>query len=98
MISYSIKEGDVAGIIDNLEKWYNADMVSKTNLFQTFTHQITQFDVEAIITSSRVLFTEGNVTRVPSVFINGYPLPDIYSLSDIEYYLNEPEESKIGLN
>lgn len=32
---------------------------------------------------------EGNISHVPSIFVNGFPLPGVYSLDDIRCHISE---------
>lgn len=90
LLVFMLNNRDLAA--DLLEKWYKADRKVKHTVLKGI--RIPEFN-EAyydMISCNKKLFMIGNVRKVPSVFINGFPLPPIYSLDDIRFHLDTLKE------
>jgi hypothetical protein len=93
-----MKAGQNRGVLEELKIWYNTDRTERSKLFQFNTFHETSDDFEGMMKYNTLLFSTGKVTSVPSVYINGYPLPGTYSLDDIRYHISELEKMQLVLN
>ena len=93
-IFYFIKTDHKNKALEELKTWYKTDMKSRFKLpvVNDILDMPTGF--EEMINYNTSLFTIGKVVEVPSVYVNGYPLPDPYSLDDIRFHICELEKMK----
>jgi hypothetical protein len=89
-----IKSGQKNKALEELKTWYKTDMKSRIKL--SIVNDILDIPTgfEEMINYNNSLFRDGKVVAVPSVYINGYLIPDIYSLDDIRYHICELEKMK----
>jgi hypothetical protein len=66
-------------------------MKTRSKLPVVINIQDTPDGFEDMINFNSSLFHLGKVAAVPSVFVNGYPMPNRYSLEDIRYHTSELE-------
>jgi len=71
-----------------LEDWYKADQISKSKVLNDIKEQDSPEGFDEMSTYNQRLFQTGNINKVPTVLVNGFNLPAIYSLEDIRYHIN----------
>lgn len=86
LICATQKSGNTDEIPKLLDEWYNKDAKSKPELINEFNQLETSGYANAMMEFQSILFHSNKITKVPSVFVNGYPLPDTYELEDIKYF------------
>lgn len=87
-----MKSGQNKIFLEELKTWYKTDIKTRLKLLIVNNIQDMPDGFEEMIKYNSSLFQTGKVTRVPSVYVNGYPLPDTYSLEDIRYHISELEK------
>jgi hypothetical protein len=80
--------------LEELKTWYKTDMETRSKLPIVNNIRDMHDGFEDMINYNSSLFRIGKITAVPSVYINGYPMPDKYSLDDIRYHISELEKMK----
>jgi hypothetical protein len=80
--------------LEELNKWYKSEMKTRSTLPILNKINGTPQGFEDMVNYNSSLFRFGNVVAVPSVYVNGYLLPDTYSLEDIRYHIHELEKMK----
>ena len=85
-------------ILEELNIWYKTERSERSKLLQFNQANENTDGFEEMMEYNSFLFSNGKVTGVPSVYINGYPLPGTYSLDDIRYHISELEKMKLILN
>lgn len=93
-----MKTGQNRRVLEELKIWYNTDITERSKLFQFNTFHETSDDFEEMMNYNSSLFDTGKVTAVPSVYVNGYPLPGTYTLDDLRYHISELEYMQPLLN
>jgi len=86
-----LKSGQNLEALEKLKMWYNTDIKSKSKLKLNDFQNIND-DYETMTSYNSSLFEIGKIFAVPSVYINGYPLPDTYLLDDIRFHITELEK------
>ena len=97
MVCSMMERGETNIIPGLVEKWYDTDQKQKNgflNAYQTIKEN--KFTSEFIFLNSE-LFKTNKIDRVPAVFVNSYPLPKIYELEDIMYFIDEIEDELFEL-
>ena len=89
-----IMSGQNNKVLDELKILYNTNIKARSKLLQINNIPDVLDGFEDMINYNSMLFHNGNVTAVPSVYVNGYPLPDSYSVEDIRYHISELEKMK----
>ncbi len=69
--------------------WYEADFKKKAEILETLSVQDVPDGFDEFIVNNAKLFRIGEVNKVPAVYVNGFPLPEIYSIGDIGFHLEE---------
>lgn len=85
-------------ILEVLQKWYKSNLKERSKLLKDTNVPDFQYGFDNMITYNSTLFRLGEIVKVPSTYVNGYPLPDIYSLEDLSYLINELGQLKNELN
>jgi uncharacterized membrane protein len=80
--------------LEELNKWYKTDMKTRSKLPIVNNIRDMPEGFENMINYNSSLFRIGKVVAVPSIFVNGYPMPETYSLDDIRYHIAELEKTK----
>ena len=89
MLICSIKKSGNENEIPNLlADWYNADKKTRQGLLDKYIAQSSDDHVNDIMEYNSMLFQSGKIAKVPSIYVNGFPLPDSYELEDIKYFLD----------
>lgn len=98
MIYGMMMAGKNIEILEELAIWYKTERSERFKLLhnQLINNEVEGFEEMTVYNS--LLFSTGKVTAVPSVYVNGYPLPRAYSLDDIRYHISELEKLKPILN
>lgn len=89
-----IKSGNYESAFDIIDKWFKFDPKSKLELVNCHDTLPNFEEVTEIINYNTMLFLTLKIFKVPSVLLNGYPLPGIFLFEDIKYHLNELEKMK----
>ena len=79
-------------VLEELKLWYKTDRTERSKLLQINSNVEISDGFEEMIKYNSLLFSSGKVTAVPSVYVNGYPLPGTYSMDDIRYHISELEK------
>lgn len=92
--------GNGVGIPVLLDNWYKTDPESKHKLLDNYKNEADPGLINEMMEHHTRLFQMGKIAHVPSVYINGYSLPDIYDLEEakffMEYFENPGNETKKG--
>jgi uncharacterized membrane protein len=75
-----------AEAIDLLDRWYNADPYSRQSFSEDYCIPDVTDVSEEVTNENLKLFKECGLIGTPKFFINGYMLPNQYSLNDIKYF------------
>jgi protein-disulfide isomerase/uncharacterized membrane protein len=87
-ILQNYKAGRTEIVLSLLEKWYDTDIKSRSNLFKNLESGIDESEFNDFLKSNEKLFRENNITGVPTLFINGFSFPGTYKLNDLKYHLD----------
>ena len=71
-----------------LDKWYKADKKTELEMLTANVQEI-PISFGDMINYNKKLFYIGKVTKVPSIFVNGFTLPENNSLEDIKYHISD---------
>ena len=85
-------------VLEVLKAWYKTDRKERSKLLQINQINEESEGFEEMMGYNSLLFSTGKVSAVPSVYVNGYPLPGTYSLDDIRYHISELNEIQPKLN
>jgi len=92
-----MERGETYIIPGLLKKWYDTDQKQKNGFLNVYeTIKENKFASEFIFLNSE-LFKTNKIDGVPAVFVNSYPLPKIYELEDIMYFIDEIEDELFEL-
>jgi len=75
-----------------LDKWYGTDKNLKHTIFNDF--EITEdcHGFDEMVSQNQELFRIGNIQRVPTILVNDFILPQMYTLDELKYHVNEIRE------
>ena len=85
-VYHSAKFGDKNLALKELITWYNTDSKKRLKLVPVNNIEGTIDGYTDMISYNTLLFSKGYITAVPSVYVNGYLLPDTYTMEDIRYH------------
>lgn len=88
LILKNIKYGEDNKILTTLRMWYDSDNKYKQDFLKNIEGTGNETDFENFIKFNGIQFIEHKIMGVPSVFINGYPFPESYTLDDIFFHLD----------
>jgi protein-disulfide isomerase len=92
---YKLKDSNLNKALEELTMWYKADAKSRQNLLHNkikIDNNNFDLEFEKNIEYNSSLFRIAEIVSVPSVYVDGYPLPSIYSIEDIKYYKSQFEK------
>lgn len=89
-----LRSGKNNKVFELLTAWYNMDLKVRSNLLKNVDLNDADDQFRNIINENNLLFRQSKVKRVPAIYVNGFHLPDIYSLEDIRYHIPELEKRK----
>jgi uncharacterized membrane protein len=75
--------------LELVDIWYKADYKKKQELLKKLNMRDVPEGFDEFFTNNAKLFLTGRVNKVPAIYVNGYPLPEIYSIVDIGFHLPE---------
>jgi hypothetical protein len=82
-----MKSGEKNRAMELLNNWYKADIKQKPELLKIIDVPEVSRDFENMINQNAKLLYLGKITKFPSIFINGFPLPSIYSIEEIRHHI-----------
>lgn len=88
LILQKINAGESDKVLSILNLWYDAEKKLKQNLFKDSEFTADEHELNEFNKYNGMLFKEMNITKVPTLFINGYPYPDSFKLEDAKFHLN----------
>jgi len=88
-ICFYVETGSKGESLILLEKWYRTDKNLKHTIFNylEMTEVCPGFD--EMINQNQELFRIGNIQRVPTILVNDFILPQMYTLDELKYHINE---------
>ena len=91
-ICFYVETGSKGESLILLEKWYRTDKNLKHTIFNylEMTEVCPGFD--EMINQNQELFRIGNIQRVPTILVNDFILPQMYTLDELKYHVNEIRE------
>jgi len=89
-----MKDGQDTEILEKLGNWYKTERSRRAELFQNDQENVPIEGFQEMMDYNSMLFSTGKIKGVPSVFVNGFPLPGTYDLGDIGYHINELEKMR----
>lgn len=89
-----IESGQSIKALEKLKIWYSTDIKARSKLIKDDVIHGINDEFKKMIEYNSSLFHVGKVAAVPSVYVNGYPLPDEYLIEDIRYHISELEKMK----
>jgi len=81
-------------ILEKLDIWYKTERSKRHELLGTVQDTDIMEGFEEMMDYNSMLFRTGKVTGVPSVYVDGYPLPTNYTLDDLKYHIAELESTR----
>jgi hypothetical protein len=90
----SALKGDKKIALKELLIWYNSDGKARIKLVPLNQNEGIPEDFTEMTENNKLLYNIQKISRVPAVFLNGYPLPANYSLEDIRYHISDLEKNK----
>ncbi len=91
-------DGQNIKIPEELALWYKTKISERYKLLQEKLINDDNEGFEEMMEYNLMLFKTGKVVEVPSVFVNGYPLPFSYLLDDLSYHISTLEKMQPILN
>jgi len=85
-------------ILEELTIWHKTGRSERSKLLQSDQVNEGVDGFEEMMEYNSLVFRTGKVSAVPSIYVNGYPLPVTYSLDDIKYHISELETMKSVFN
>ena len=91
-ICFYVETGSKEESLILLEKWYRTDRNLKHTIFNDF--EITEdcHGFDEMVSQNQELFRIGNIQRVPTILVNDFILPQMYTLDELKYHVNEIRE------
>jgi protein-disulfide isomerase len=88
-LCFYVESGKKEDSLMLLEKWYKTDRNLKHTIFNDL--EITEgcpgFD--EMINQNQELFRTGNIQKVPTILVNDFILPQMYTLDELKYHVDE---------
>jgi uncharacterized membrane protein len=81
-------------ILEKLDIWYKTERSKRHELLETDQDNGIIEGFEEMVEYNSMLFRTEKIVGVPSVYINGYPLPNNYTLEDINYHITALEKMR----
>ncbi len=72
-----------------LEKWYKTDRNLKQRIFNGLNTIENPAGYNEMINQNQELFRTGNIQSVPTILVNDFILPQMYTLDELKYHINE---------
>lgn len=88
IISSMHNSGNDEYIPDLLDKWYKADSKSKQKLLDQYKGEADPAQMNEMMEYHSMLFNSGKIAHVPSVYVNGYSLPEMYELEEVKFFMD----------
>jgi len=93
-----IKSGKKNIAMELLQTWYDSNIKERLEILeQDNIAEITE-EFNEMIRYNTLLFSIGRIKKVPSIYVNGYPLPNAYTMEDLRYHISELEKMKLELS
>ena len=73
--------------LEFLQRWYSGSHEGKNAVLKSLQGEFSA--IEKIAESSSELFEKLKIPGTPTVYVNGYRLPQQYKVNDIEYFTDE---------
>ena len=91
-ICFYVETGSKGESLILLEEWYKTDRNLKHTIFNDLkiTEACPGFD--EMVSQNQELFRIGNIQRVPTILVNDFILPQMYTLDELKYHVNEIRE------
>ena len=88
-ICFYVETGNKEESLILLEEWYKTDRNLKHTIFNDLkiTEACPGFD--EMVSQNQELFRIGNIQRVPTILVNDFILPQMYTLDELKYHINE---------
>jgi hypothetical protein len=71
-----------------LDKWYNTGSKSKQKLLDQYKGEADPAQINEMMEYHSMLFNSGKIAHVPSVYVNGYSLPEMYELEEVKFFMD----------
>lgn len=86
------KEAEKKNVLELLKLWYDSDFKTRSEMVNKINKYSNIEEYNDLTSYNSSLFMSGNIKSIPSIYINGYPLPNSYSINDIKYHIPELEK------
>ncbi len=91
-ICFYVETGSKEESLILLEKWYRTDRNLKHTIFNDLEISEACPGFDEMISQNQELFRIGNIQRVPTILVNDFILPQMYTLDELKYHVNEIRE------
>ena len=88
-ICFYVETGSKEESLILLEKWYRTDRNLKHTIFNDLEISEACPGFDEMISQNQELFRIGNIQRVPTILVNDFILPQMYTLDELKYHINE---------
>lgn len=88
-ICFYVETGSKEESLILLEKWYRTDRNLKHTIFNDLEISEACPGFDEMISQNQELFRIGNIQRVPTILVNDFILPQMYTLDELKYHVNE---------
>ena len=91
-ICFYVETGSKGESLILLEKWYRTDKNLKHTIFNYLEMTEDCHGFNEMVSQNQELFRIGNIQRVPTILVNDFILPQMYTLDELKYHVNEIRE------
>ena len=91
-ICFYVETGSKEESLILLEKWYRTDRNLKHTIFNDLEISEACPGFDEMVSQNQELFRIGNIQRVPTILVNDFILPQMYTLDELKYHVNEIRE------
>jgi hypothetical protein len=88
-ICFYVETGSKGESLILLEKWYRTDKNLKHTIFNYLEMTEDCHGFNEMVSQNQELFRIGNIQRVPTILVNDFILPQMYTLDELKYHVNE---------
>lgn len=89
LLCFYMENGQKEQSLMLLEKWYKTDRNLKQRIFNDLELTVDPSGFDEMINLNQGLFRIGNIQRVPTILVNDFILPQMYTLDELKYHVNE---------
>ncbi|WP_046756981.1 vitamin K epoxide reductase family protein [Kordia jejudonensis] len=84
---YTYQTYGVKAFMKALDAWYEEKNLA--HWLQKHSHTFDSFEVDRMLQKHRSYFVDHQLTFTPLLIINGYKFPEMYSITDLNYFIEE---------